>query len=79
MRRQSILKLLSEEVKISGNIIIIAVIIHFINIQIIFPIPIAVFTLLPSSLSLLGGLLPTPNSIILNPGPVRVNSNIKLI
>ena len=76
MRRPSILKALSEELEIAGNII--AVSIHFINIQIIFPIPIAVFknlhlvTLLPVS-----AWRPAANSIILN--PVRVNRNIKLI
>ena len=76
MRRPSILKALSEVVEISGNIIIIAVSIHFINIQIIFPIPIfknlQLVTLLPVS-----AWRPAANSIILN--PVRVNSNIKLI
>ena len=76
MRRPFILKALSEMVEIDGNNI--AVSINFINIQIIFPIPIAVFknlhlvTLLPVS-----AWRPAANSIILN--PVRVNSNIKLI
>ena len=70
------LKVFSEEMEIAGNII--AVGIHFINIQIIFPIPIAVFkilylvTVLPVS-----AWRPAANSIILNPGPV--NSDIKLI
>ena len=74
MRRPSILKALSEEVEIAGNII--AVSIHLINIEIIFPI--AVFknihlvTLLPVS-----DWQPAAKSIILN--SVRVNSNIKII
>ena len=74
MRRPSILKALSEEVEIARNII--AVSIHFINIQIIFPIPIfknlQLVTLLPVS-----AWRPAANSLILN--PVRVNSNIKII
>ena len=75
MRRPSTLKALSEEVEIAGNII--AVSIHFINIQIIFPIPITVFknlhlvTVLPVS-----AWRPAANSIILNPVSVlNINSS----